>query len=158
MSRLLKILIIDDSDDDALLIFRQLRKEHYEPFSERVDTEPALVTALGKHKWDMALCDYRMPGLECLRALKLVKNYNPNLPFILISAYLTDSLSEEILKAGADDYVSKNNLPNLIPVIEKELVKAKIRIKRKQLKQTMFPSARADAPLTYPFQTNDRVL
>lgn len=123
----LRVLIVDDSADDCELMLRTLRNGGYDPdylFAEKPDE---MKKALDEKEWDLILCDYSMPEFDGLSALNLLKTSELDIPFILISGAIGEELAVEAMKAGANDYLMKNNLQRLLPAIERELREAKKR-------------------------------
>ncbi|MDI6742644.1 MAG: response regulator, partial [Smithella sp.] len=84
-NRDIRVLIIDDSENDELLIIRELKKGGYHPVWERVDTADAMKNALYGQPWDIILCDYKMPRFDAPSAIALLKETNPDIPVIIIS-------------------------------------------------------------------------
>jgi signal transduction histidine kinase/FixJ family two-component response regulator len=128
----LRILLIEDSEDDALLILRHLRRGGYEPVLERVDSAERFSTALEQLQWDVVVSDFRVPGFGGLEALAQMQALGVDLPFILISGAIGEEVAVEAMKAGAHDFVMKGNLSRLIPAIEREMDDAESRRKRRQ--------------------------
>jgi CheY-like chemotaxis protein len=85
MNKSLRILIIEDSEDDTILLTRKLRQSGYEPLYERVDTRKKMEESLKKQSWDLILCDYSMPNFNAVEALKLLQKSGLDIPFIIIS-------------------------------------------------------------------------
>ena len=140
MGKIMRLLIIEDSENDALLLLRELRKGGYQPEYKRVDTEIAMIEALEKDKWDIIISDYSMPQFNGIAALKISQKYKPDLPFIIVSGTIGEDVAVEAMKAGAHDYLMKGNLERLTPAIERELHDARIRREHKlsliKLRQT----------------------
>ncbi|MGZ4969307.1 MAG: EAL domain-containing protein [Methylobacter sp.] len=131
----LRILIVEDSEDDTLLLVDQLEIEGGRPVDwQRVETEPALVEALQQH-WDIVLSDYTMPHLSGMRALEVVRQYDLDLPFIFVSGTIGENTAVKAMKSGAQDYVMKGNLSRLVPAVERELEEAQLRRERRQTEQ-----------------------
>src|SRR5438876_582942 len=128
----LKVLLAEDNENDALLLQMQLERAGYEPFCHRTETREALVSALEREKWDVVIADYRMPRFNGLEALEVVKQRGLDLPFIIVSAQITDATAVEAMKAGAHDYVMKDNLARLGPAVQRELREAEERRQRRQ--------------------------
>jgi two-component system, cell cycle sensor histidine kinase and response regulator CckA len=137
MNTLLRVLIVEDSEDDALLLLRELRKGGYEPEWERVDTAEAMKHALVEGKWDLILSDYSMPGFSGISALNMLKESKLDLPFIVVSGKIGEETAVQLMKAGAHDYVAKSNLSRLVPAIEREMTEAKDRCKRRQAEEAL---------------------
>jgi two-component system cell cycle sensor histidine kinase/response regulator CckA len=120
MKQTLRVLIVEDSVLDAELLSREL-KQSYEVAAKRVDTEKTFVNALTGNKWDLILCDYRLPGFSGLAALHLFIASGIDIPFIFVSGAIGEETAVEAMKAGAHDYVMKGNLKRLVPAVEREL-------------------------------------
>lgn len=129
----LKVLIIEDSEDDILLLLRELEKGGYDPVYQRVETAEAMRAALKEKTWDIILSDYHLPRFSGLQALLRFKKAGIDIPFILVSGMISEELATEAMKAGAHDYIMKDNLTRLIPVIERELREAGLRRKQRQM-------------------------
>ena len=117
----LRVLLIEDNEDDAALILRLLRRGGYEPDHQRVQTAEALERALGQGPWDVVLSDYAMPHFDGLRALRTLREHGSHLPFLIISGSIGEEIAVAAMRAGASDYLMKNNLTRLVPAIEREL-------------------------------------
>ena len=127
MERLLHVLLVEDSENDAALLLEELKGAGYEPMSERVQTAGELSTALSRHTWDVVLSDYVLPQFSGPEALKLVREKNSDIPFIMISGIYGEETAVEMMRAGANDYLTKKNLSRLAPAIERELEAAQTR-------------------------------
>jgi len=128
----INVLIIEDSDDDKELILRELNRGGYAPDFLCIQTKEDLNDALDSKVWDLILSDYVMPNFDGLSALKIVKNRNIDIPFIIISGTIGESVAVDAMRCGAHDYLMKDNLARLIPAIKRELEDFKIRKQRKQ--------------------------
>jgi PAS domain S-box-containing protein/putative nucleotidyltransferase with HDIG domain len=128
---LLRILVVDDSEDDTLLLERELKHGKWEIFIFRVDTADKMEEALTNHPWDVVLSDYIIPGFGGMEALKLFNSTNLDIPFILISGKITEEMAVVALQEGAQDFVSKQNVSRLLPSIERGIDRAKIIAERK---------------------------
>lgn len=137
MDEVLRVLIVDDSDDDTNLIVRKLRSGGYNPEWERVDTYDAMKSALEKKEWDVILCDYKMPSFSAPAALKVAQEINPNIPFIIVSGAIGEETAVEAMKAGAHDYLMKDKLAKLSVAIKREIVEAKIRRDKKNTEEML---------------------
>ena len=122
----LRTLIIEDSEDDALLLTRYLQQT-YELIHVRVDSAEGLSQALKQGEWDLVLSDHSMPGFDSFAALQIVQQNGRDLPFIIVSGAIGEDLAVAAIKAGAHDYLLKSNLKRLIPAIERELQAAQAR-------------------------------
>jgi diguanylate cyclase (GGDEF)-like protein len=123
----LKVLIAEDSEDDALLIIRELRRGGYEPEMERVDSAKDMQSALEKQAWDLIITDHNMPSFDSHDALALARSHDENVPFILVSGSIGEEIAVDAMKSGAHDYVMKGNLARLLPAIKRELREAENR-------------------------------
>lgn len=132
MSRFLKILVVDDSPNDAEIEIRNIEKAGYKVEYKRVDSEDGLLQALNDEKWDIVLGDYTMPGFSGTKALHLIRAFEPELPFIFVSGTIGEDTAVESMRAGAKDYVVKDNLRRLVPAIERELVDVEEREQRRR--------------------------
>ncbi len=128
----LRILIVDDSEDDALLIVRALRQAGYIPNYERVDAEASLLQALESRDWDIIIADHNMPHLDSSGVLKAVKAHRAYTPVIIVSGVIPENTAIAAMKAGAQDYIMKDNLARLIPAIERELAENQLRHSQRQ--------------------------
>ena len=137
MSKPLRVLIVEDSEDDSLLLLRELGNGEYDPVWERVDTAGAMSVALEEGSWDLVLSDFDMPRFSALAALNLVQQAGLDLPFIVVSGVIGEVQAVRMMKAGAHDYVFKNNLARLLPVIERELNEATVRRQRKRAEEAL---------------------
>jgi PAS domain S-box-containing protein len=137
MKNKLRVLLIEDSEDDELLIKRELEKSGYDLQMERVETEQAMVTALKKKSWDLIISDYVLPRFSGLEALQLYKEKQLDLPFIVVSGKIGEDTAVEAMRAGATDYIMKNTLGRLSPAIKRELQDYKIRQDRTKVKQEL---------------------
>ena len=121
VDRDLNVLIADDSEDDALLLIRELRKGGLLCQFERVDDPEAMRRALNLSKWDLVVTDHNMPSFSSADALQLVKLAQPETPVIVVSGTISDDVAVHSMKSGAQDYIMKDNLSRLVPVVEREL-------------------------------------
>jgi signal transduction histidine kinase len=129
----LRVLIVEDSEDDTALLVRELGRGGYEVTFERVDSASALAVALEKREWDLVVCDYSMPHFSGSEALRLLRGKGSELPFIYLSGTIGEETAVTALKQGAQDYLMKDNLKRLIPAIERELREVELRRERKEL-------------------------
>src|SRR4030043_1106846 len=111
----LRVLIVEDSEEDTLLIVRELKRGVFDLIHERVETAESMKAALSTKTWDLILADYSMPHFSGLEALKLLKASGLGLPFIIVSGSIGEDVAVEAMKAGAQDYLMKNNLTRLFP-------------------------------------------
>ena len=127
----LRVLIVEDSTDDATLLLRTLRNGGYKPVWERVETAQAMAVALDTRSWDVVLADYNLPHFGAVAALQLLQTRGIELPLFVVSGHVDEATVAAVMKAGARDYVMKENLIRLVPAIERELRQADDRKLRK---------------------------
>jgi|GEM_PF-3765509 len=133
----LRVLVVEDSEDDALLLLRELRKGEYLPIYERVDSADAMQTALLKNNWEIVISDYVMPKFSGLSALRLLREFNSDLPFIVVSGNIGEDIAVEAMRAGAQDYIIKGNYKRLVPAVKRELQEARQRNEKRQIEQAL---------------------
>jgi len=136
VAKSLRALIVEDVEDDALLLVDHLENSGFRLDWERVDTEPALREALQRH-WDIVFSDYSMPRFSGTRALAVVRESDPDLPFIFVSGTIGEDIAVEAMKAGAQDYVMKGGLARLSPAIDRELREAVLRRERRRAEESL---------------------
>lgn len=127
MSLPLQVLLIEDSEDDALLTIEALRRAGYAPAWEQVMTATAMRSALGAREWDLVLCDYAMPGFDAFAALEVLQATRPDVPLIIVSGTIGEELAVEAIKRGAADYLLKDRLGRLGPAISRARESARLR-------------------------------
>ncbi len=127
MNKLLRVLIVEDSEDDAELLAIALKRGDYEIIYQRVDTKSSMQIALEKQLWDIVLADYSMPQFSAIAALELLKERQLDLPFVIVSGKIGEDTAVAAMKAGAHDYLVKGQLSRLIPAVERELREAVLR-------------------------------
>ena len=146
MSKLLRVLLVEDSDDDAQSLLRELRRGGYDPLYERVDTRAAMRAALTRPAWDVILSDYALPHFSGLDALAVLKESGLDLPFIALSGVLSEEQAGAVMRAGAHDFVVKGNMARFLPALERELREAEVRRARQRAEEaTRRHAARAEA-------------
>jgi len=132
MAQELRVLIIEDSEDDALLLARELQRGGFVPKFQRIQTAQALEGALAAEPWDLVISDYSLPKFSGTRALRLVRELGSDLPFIFVSGTISEETAVDAMKAGAHDYIMKGNLKRLVPAVRRELAEAEVRRKREE--------------------------
>lgn len=147
MATPLRTLIVEDSDDDTELLVRELRRAGYQPTFQRVETAESLNAALDQDSWDVVISDYTMPHLSGLEALKLVHRRGNDIPFIILSGSIGEEIAVGAMRAGAHDYIMKDNRARLIPAIQRELKEALERRDRRLAEEQVHYLAYHD-PLT----------
>lgn len=127
MEHRIRVLLIEDSEDDRDLVVIELKRGGFNPDWLCVENGEALKNALDLHEWDIILSDYSLPNFDGLSALKIVKERQIDIPFILISGTIGEDIAVTAMKTGAHDYIMKGNLNRLTPAITRELKEAEIR-------------------------------
>jgi PAS domain S-box-containing protein len=134
----LRVLIVEDSKDDARLMLRELRRGGYEPTSERVDTPEAMRRALAEEKaWDVVLSDWRMPRFEAPEALEMLRGAGSEAPFIIVSGKVGEDAAVEAMRTGAHDYVMKDDLARLSATVGRGLEEAEVRRERARAEKSL---------------------
>lgn len=132
MATPLKVLMIEDSEDDALLLTRALKKNGYEPQIERVQTAPDVKRALADAPWDIILCDYHMPAFSGVEAIDLLKKTGLDIPLIIVSGAIGEETALDCIHRGASDYIMKGNLTRLGMAVQRELEEKQLRDHHRQ--------------------------
>src|SRR5919198_2354513 len=127
----LRVLFVEDSEDDTQLMIREIRRGDYDLEWDRVDTRATMQAALTSRSWDLVISDHTMPEFSSMQALEILKNSRQDLPFIIISGSIGEDAAVAALKAGANDYLIKGNWARLIPAIQRELREAETRRERR---------------------------
>jgi signal transduction histidine kinase/DNA-binding response OmpR family regulator len=153
MSRSLNVLIVEDCEDDVLLLKRHLRQGGYQLHCSWVDTAPALNQALSEETWDVVISDYSLPSFTAIDALFMLQKKALDLPFIIVSGAIGEETAVSAMKAGAHDYVMKDNLARLVPAIERELREAAIRRMRRESEEALKESERENREMSREFRT-----
>ncbi|WP_009632725.1 hybrid sensor histidine kinase/response regulator [Synechocystis sp. PCC 7509] len=133
----LRVLIIEDAEDDMLLMLRELGRGDYTLEYVRVDTAAAMEAAIACQTWDIAIADYTLPTFSAPEALKLLQSRGLDIPFIIVSGTIGEETAVAAMKAGAHDYIIKGNLTRLLPAVERELREAKERHLRRCAEQAL---------------------
>ena len=117
----LRVLLVEDSPDDAELVLQELIRAGLQPDLRRVDSAAGIIEALAHQSWDIAISDYNLPGFSGGEALELVRQHSSYIPFIVVSGRIGEEEAVAMMKAGADDYVMKDRLIRLVPAMERSL-------------------------------------
>lgn len=133
----LTILIIEDSEDDALLLASCFKRAGYQLEFQRVENADAARQAMLAGGWDAILSDHSMPGFNALAALALMQELRLDLPFIIVSGVIDEETAIAAMRAGAHDYLSKDRLDRLVPAVEREMREAKNRAERRSALETV---------------------
>lgn len=140
MNKPVRILIVEDSEDDAKLALRVLARGGFDPTYRRVQTAAELEAALAQEHWDALLSDFRMPGFTGMDALRIFRSTGLDIPFILISGTLGEESAVNAMKAGASDYVMKKSLARLAPALARELKETQMRAAHRQAREALTDS------------------
>ncbi len=132
MKKLLRVLVIEDSEFDAKMLIRLMNRGGYETVHERVQTAEAMGVALSTKEWDLVLSDYNLPGFNATLALQLLQATKLDIPFIIVSGGIGEDVAVAAMKSGASDYLMKGNLARLVPAVERELRDAAVRHARRK--------------------------
>ncbi len=129
----LQVLVLEDSEADYELMLRELRRGGYEPESVRVHTAADMKAALESKEWDVILSDFAMPQFDAFEAMKVLDESGLDTPFIVVSGTIGEDVAVEAMKAGAHDYMMKDNLKRLLPAVKRELQDAEVRNERRRI-------------------------
>ncbi|MHB1092438.1 EAL domain-containing protein [Thiobacillus sp.] len=132
----IRALIVEDSEDDTLLLVEHLQRASLRLEWQRLETEADLLKAL-EQRWDIVFSDYSMPYFSGARALEVVKRHDPDIPFIFVSGTIGEETAVTGMRAGAQDYVMKNNLARLVPAVYRELSEARGKRERRVAEQAV---------------------
>jgi len=135
-----RLLLVEDSENDTMLLLRELRRGGYEPSHERVYTPEAMERAMEEARgepYEVVISDYYMPRFRAPDALALLRGLGHDVPFIVVSGKIGEDAAVEIMKAGANDYLTKENMARLCPTIERELKEAEVRRERTRAEEAL---------------------
>ncbi len=137
MNTALRVLIAEDSEEDTCLLLRELGRSGFEVTSERVDSAEGMAAALTRGGWDLVIGDFNMPAFSGHAALRMLRERDPDTPFIFVSGTIGEDVAVEAMRAGAQDYVMKGNLKRLVPAIQRELREAAAKRERRRADLTL---------------------
>ncbi len=143
--RTLRVLLVEDNDDDAALVERTIRKSGWNIEFRRVETAVDFLAAVNEHGWDVVLSDFHLPSFDALTALRIAQEAKLDAPFIIVSGTVGEDSAVAAMKAGAHDYVMKSNLMRLVPAVERELQEASNRRERRSLEVQLRQAQKLDA-------------
>jgi signal transduction histidine kinase len=141
-SKSLRLLLVEDSEDDATLVLRALKRGGYQPNCVRVDTRANFMTALESEVWDVVISDHTLPDYCGLNALADLRASGRDIPFILVSGTIGEAVAVEAMKAGAQDYVLKGDMTRLPVAIDRELRESAVRAERARMRDRVVISER----------------
>ncbi len=137
MAKALRVLVVEDSEDDTVLLLRHLRQAGFDVLHQRVSTRDELNSALADKHWDVVITDHNMPNFDSSAALEIIKAADKDIPVIIVSGSIGEDVAVQAMKMGANDYIMKNNLLRLIPAIERELRETENRRAHRQAEETI---------------------
>jgi two-component system cell cycle sensor histidine kinase/response regulator CckA len=140
----LRIVLVEDSPTDALLIERALRKANLQCEIVRVDRQQTFEAAL-ECDVDVVLSDYNVPGFDGLKALAILRERYPNIPFILVSGTIGEDLAVQAMRLGASDYLLKDRLSRLAPAIEQAHEQALLQSQKQRLEEQLLRAQRLES-------------
>jgi diguanylate cyclase (GGDEF)-like protein len=146
----LRLLLIDDSADDAAVLVRTIELGGYDVAWDRVDSSPALTAALTRHAWDLVIADYTSAAFDGIEAVDIVRQRDADLPFIFVSNVRGEDAAVAAMRTGAHDYILKVNLQRLLPSVERQLREAAARRERHRVEQRLAHLAYHDALTDLP--------
>jgi diguanylate cyclase (GGDEF)-like protein len=147
MAAPIRILLVEDNEDDAFLIERELQKGGYHTILLRVQTEADIESALQDQHWDLVITDHNIPGCSSHAALEILQRMEQDIPIIIVSGSIGEEIAVAAMKLGAHDYIMKENLARLVPAIEREIREAELRRSHRMAEATIRHLAYHD-PLT----------
>lgn len=133
----INVLILEDQENDALLLLRELKKSDFIVNHKRIETPDDMQAALQSEKWDVIVSDYAMPRFDALAALSILIQSGQDIPFIVVSGTIGEETAVEAMKAGANDYLMKDNLLRLGPTVNRELREARSRAERRKAEKAV---------------------
>ncbi|MFP5410995.1 MAG: EAL domain-containing protein [Gammaproteobacteria bacterium] len=145
MTQPLRLILVEDSENDALLVLRALTRGGFAPEHVRVDSAETLRAALEGADWDVVITDHNLPSFNSRDALAIVREHNADLPVVIVSGSIGEDIAVAAMKGGAHDYIMKENLARLAPAIERELRDAETRRAHRQARETIEHMAYHDA-------------
>jgi two-component system cell cycle sensor histidine kinase/response regulator CckA len=133
----LRVLFVEDSPDHTVPVTRELRRAGYEVEFERLATDEAMRGALSHRNWDLIISEYRLAQLDAISALRILRESGRDIPLLVVAAAEDEASILEVMKAGANDFLTKDNLKRLIPVVERELHQVVSRREQRRLEDQL---------------------
>ncbi len=133
----LRVLLVEDSSDDEILLIRALRKGGFNPEVNRSETPEEMISALKEQPWDIVIADYYLPRFSAIDALKILREHNRRIPCIVVSGKIGEENAAGVMRSGAHDYVSKSNLARLAPAVRRELEETELREEHENVKHKL---------------------
>ena len=150
MATSLRLLLIEDCDDDATLVIRALSRAGYLVTSQRVDTADGLIAALTGNQWDLAIADFTMPRFSGTAALQMIRQFDDEMPLIFVSGTIGEDAAVAAMQGGAKDFIMKGPLKRLVPAVDRELREVESRRSRKKAEERLAHLAYHDALTDLP--------
>ena len=132
-----RILLVEDSEDDAQLLLAELTKLGRPVELLRVETAAEMEAALSGGEWDLVISDHRLPRFDSIRAFNLLRRTRLDIPFVIMSGTLPEETAATVMRLGANDFIDKSKPARLVPVIERELRQAKLRRAKEDAEETL---------------------
>lgn len=133
----LRVLLIEDNEDDALLLLAALEEGNFAPVARRVDTAAGVHDALAQETWDLIISDFRLPHFDGLAALRMVREVDEDVPFIMVSGAVGEECIVQVMRSGAQDFVAKDHLVRLAPAVQREIREAETRRGRRRAEEAL---------------------
>ncbi len=137
MTTPLRVLMVEDSENDAELVLRELRRGGFDVTALRVESRAGMVEALDTREWDVVVSDYSLPSFDAPSAYKVLRARELDLPFIIVSGTVGEDIAVEAMKLGVHDYLLKGRLTRLAPAIEREVRDAATRRSRRETERAL---------------------
>jgi PAS domain S-box-containing protein len=147
LEKVVNILLIEDSEDDAIIIEKAIIKGGLKPEIFRVENKRELLETINYREWDIAVTDNELPSFNAESAIKIIKEKLPDLPIIIVSGSISEEQIVKFMKAGAQDYIAKSNFTRLVPGIEREIRESQILKERNQAKKELKKAKKASEAL-----------
>ena len=145
MDKDIRILVVEDSEDDMILLIRELNRGGFKPRCKRVQTRQSMFDALISEPWDLVLTDHNMPGFNSTAAIEVMQEMELDTPVIIVSGSIGEEIAVAAMKTGAHDYIMKDNMARLVPAIERELREVETRRAHRTAEATIRHMAYHDA-------------
>jgi len=145
MEKDIRILVVEDSEDDMILLIRELHRGGFTPRCTRVETRKSMLDALISEPWDLVITDHNMPGFNSTAAVEVIKELELDVPVIIVSGSIGEEIAVAAMKTGAHDYIMKDNMARLVPAIERELREVDTRRAHRKAEETIHHMAFHDA-------------
>ncbi len=137
VKRTIKLLIVEDSEDDAFIMVREIQKAGISIRWERCDSEPVFAHMISSTTWDVIISDYSLPGFSGIQVLEILRTLSPETPCIMVTGQMGEEFAVEAMRKGARDYVIKGTWSRLIPAIEREISESQMRVQKKLAEENL---------------------